>query len=188
MLLDAVKELRAKCELDEEKWKRFKQKFFAFFLVAVTIILIKFTYEWNKNGIVIGAAVLIVCVISLKIFVWDLYLRFKINNLMLYTAGNKTNAEVLFGKIKEEYRGLNTYYFEYLYSDIIGREYIGNNKRCNNPYHKYLKIQEMATSQEETKSPDKGDKIEILYFENNPEISIPFLDSFNKKYNLRIKQ
>jgi len=166
-------DLRAKGELDEEKYTVLRNMRIKHILWFSLMIIILGFYMWHKAGW-IGISIIIFCGV---VFVGG-KIRYEPENKLaiMYTLGKKTQGSVIYAESDYSFdRGMpNKYIYRYEYFDntSVRHEYL----------HEPSNYKMAAESR-----PEIGDKIDILYMEDNPEITVPFIEYLDEQFNLRKK-
>jgi hypothetical protein len=168
-LQKAIVDLRAKGELNEEKFDELKERFIKNTAIISTItLLLCFVPGWVQGG-VIG----VIFILIFGIIVWLNVIKVNAEQYLLYTIGVSEAAYITWA-LSSPYTHLVSDYYTYtfLFHDKAGVKYDIQFRPHYTKLTNFIK-------------PQVNDKINILYLEDNPEIATPFFEHFNKKFNLR---
>jgi hypothetical protein len=166
-----VENLRKLDELDQNKWENLKKenrtKLFWLSFIHGSLGLVMYAKDgWG------GVIIVLACYLCL---VWWFHSKTGMPMLVsLYSTGRRVFAEVLYGEYSRDYNVPNKYIYRYLYADSLGLT------------HENLFIPSNYIMAE-VQQPKAGDRIEILYLEDAPEITMPYMEYLNEKYNLRME-
>lgn len=166
-----AKDLRARGELNEDKWNSLTRETQRKVVWLSIILGVLGLVMYAKDGWA-GLIAVFLCYLCL---LWGHLSRSGVPLLIyLYTTGKKTVGEVTFAASDPRYgRGIpNQYVSKYKYTDLK-----------NNTHE--ITFEPWNYVMAEVMRPKVGDMIDILFLEEAPEITMPYMEYLDKKYNLR---
>lgn len=188
MLFDAVKELRANGELDEEKWRKVRTAIQVFVGIAFAGFLFYFYqfftiyietkseymdfFGWKAKKEFVWLVFLAGLIVFSYPIIWMTYIYYRsyFIKYLLLLKGKEVEGEVDFSGIREASYPLKYSTIDYYFYNDKGVKYFRFNADANFPSFCI---------------PEKGDKVNILYMEESPNLSSIISDKDKQKYNLR---
>lgn len=154
LLKETITDFRTRGELDEEKWKAYKESRDLRNISFAGITFIAASFSCFTGSIFIFGMVIILC-----IFFWWHVINMLIDQYILYTIGQVTNSYVIEKTLIRVGSGINTYRLVCKFFDKNNKEYI-------------IRFQNDLSKNTKESRPTVGDKIEIIYLKENPKISV----------------
>lgn len=168
LLLQTVKELHLKGELDELKWNKLRNKFIVFVTILLTSLIIIFFITLSMHKM--DWFILIFIIVSV-IFYPSLIDTARM--FLTYTKACKTTAIVVSGYVDSTSKGcLNMYKYKCEFVDEL------------NTKHTFYGRHNLSVNNRIQQTPI-GDTVEVLYLKENPKISVRYWEQLEQKYNLR---
>ena len=161
-------DLRAKGELNEEKWKALQSNRLMNSIIIYIFALLILIITWA-----IGKILWFVFICTIVGFLWCLFKKGIKQTYLLYTIGEKAIAEVVKGRFEIYSVGSwNNYYYACEFFALLNVKHL-------------VEYRGVFTSDNKEERPAVGDKIEILYLKENPNISVRYSNKLEQKYNLK---
>ena len=170
---EIVADLRAKGELDEEKYTALIKRKTKILYWAFTLFLFISLTQWEQHG---WTGLSIALVLGILIIGGIIRSKGLDSRVEIYTLGKKTKGKVLYAKSDPRFdRGVpNHYIYRYEYFD------------ADTTRHEYL-FEPLDYKIASVSRPNVGDKLDILYMEDRPKITTPFIEYLDEQFNLRKK-
>ncbi|MEZ5691986.1 MAG: hypothetical protein R3D71_10045 [Rickettsiales bacterium] len=182
LLLKTVADLRAKGELDEEKWGRISKYILSFyggvFIIASSFILYDYFYTNLLIKLPLFAIIMAFVFFLTFMIINKIFVKKVVNFILLYTIGKKAMASLIRCDWTEGMYFVKRYSLDYSYKNNIGKIYIKKNENCSDLGFLGANINILTSLK-------AGDNINILYLEKYPITSTIFVEELNEKYNLR---